>query len=329
MALAISLFVIWSCSKDADPIPSVSHPPEWNEPGSEIFHGNKVLAVGSETCIPCHGADYSGGTSGIACSDCHATFPHPPTWSTPGSDSSHAAYLKSQYWDMDRCKDCHGEDYTGGTSGVSCYNCHTNPGGPEACNTCHGSGAAPVTVLASWAPPKDLDDNLSTDAVGVGAHQVHLVDSTWSTAYLKDCNLCHPSLTGFDDPMHINGTVDIAFNAVATDSGRVNPAWSETTTSCSNVYCHGNFVFREDESDYDFGYADSLIVGNNASVDWVNVGEGEAACGTCHNLPPTGHLDSQDCSLCHYTVVDDNLNIINKNLHINGKIDVFDAGYRP
>jgi len=307
----ILLLLLLSCSKDADPIPSVTHTPEWNISDSEIFHGNKVLTIGSETCTPCHGVDYSGGRSGVACADCHATFPHPPTWSTPGSDSSHAAYLKSIYWDMSRCQDCHGEDYTGGTSGVSCYDCHTNPGGPEACNTCHGTKAAPITNIYSWAPPKDLEDNLSTTAVGVGAHQSHL------------------NILGFEDPDHIDGVVDMDFNVVATDSGRVVPLWSEGTTTCLNVYCHGDFTFSKDVSLNQWGYADSVIFGNNATVNWTDVGGAQAACGSCHGLPPQGHIAATTCNGCHGDVVDENFNIINTDLHINGKYEVLGNSYRP
>ena len=327
--LSILILLIISCSKNADPLPSVTHPMEWNISGSDQFHGDKVLVAGSGSCTSCHGIDFSGGPSGVACADCHATFPHPPNWSTPGSEDSHAAFLKSIYWDMSRCQDCHGEDHTGGTSGVSCYDCHTNPGGPESCNTCHGNSAAPITAMSSWAPPKDLEDNLSTTAVGVGAHQTHLIDSTMTTAYRKDCNLCHTSIVGFDDPDHINGVVDIEFNDVATDLGGVSPTWSESTTSCANTYCHGNFTFRKDESRFNFAYVDSLIVGNNATANWINVGSGEAVCGTCHGIPPQGHLDHEACGICHSTVVDENLNIINTDLHMNGKIDVFDQSYRP
>lgn len=323
--IGLSLIFLYSCSKDVEPLPSVSHPEGWNSQGADNFHGTKVLTLGAEFCQSCHGKDYSGGDAGVACNDCHADYPHPPTWTTPGNDNSHAAYLKDQYWSMDRCKTCHGNDYSGGLSGVSCYDCHKNPGGPEACNTCHGSSDGSVSDILTWAPPKDLNDNLETTAVGVGAHQNHLKESSLTDAYFRDCNLCHPNITSFDDPLHINGTIDIEFNEVATDSGRITPVWDDNAITCSNTYCHGNFTFRRDESEYPFIYIDSLMTGNNAVVEWTKVGEGEAACGTCHGLPPTGHGYNPDCFQCHRTVVNDAVppRIINKSLHMNGKIDVF------
>jgi len=320
---SVLLLLLISCSKDADPIPSVTHPPGWMEKGSGNFHGRKDLTIRSEFCSPCHGDDYSGGTSGVACAECHAEYPHPPTWSAPGNNSSHAAYIKEQYWSLDRCKTCHGADYKGGISDVSCYSCHPEPGGPEACNVCHGTGAESVSEIASWAPPKDLYDNIDPSVSSVGAHQSHLILNKWTTAYTQDCNLCHVETNSFDDPTHINREVDMEFAPIATHWGKVEPEYNFISDKCSNIYCHGNFTLHRDQSLHPEIYSDSLMVGNNSTLDWTGVGKNQAICGTCHVLPPKGHKDYPNCSTCHYTVVDENNNIINKDKHINGFIDVY------
>lgn len=78
-----------------------------------------------------------------------------------------------------------------------------------------------------------------------------------------------------------------------------------------------------------WAYTDSLISGNNPQLVWTEVGTGQADCGTCHGLPPLGHRVADDrvpveeCSVCHPRVVDENYDIIDKALHINGQIDVF------
>jgi hypothetical protein len=312
-----------TCSTETEPLPSVTHPEGWMEKSAANFHGRKDLTVGSDFCAECHGEDYSGGISGVACSDCHANYPHPSTWAAPGNANSHAAFLKDQYWDLNQCKSCHGADYKGGVSGSSCYNCHTEPGGPEACNVCHGTSASSVSDLSSWAPPKDLFDNIDPEAAGVGAHQVHLTQNKWSTAYTQDCNLCHVEITSFDDPDHINGDVDIEFSSIATHFGKVEPQYNFISNKCDNVYCHGNFKHERATSLHPEIYNDSLMVGNNPSLDWTGVGKNQAICGTCHVLPPTGHSDLPNCSTCHYTVVDENNNIIDKSKHINGFTDVY------
>jgi hypothetical protein len=321
LLLSGMILFLTSCTKDAEPLPSVSHPQGWNESTAENFHGKKVAAAGSEFCKSCHGEDYSGGESGVACSDCHTNYPHPPTWTTPGSESSHASYIKAHNWSMTGCKTCHGDDYRGGTSGVSCYNCHQQEGGPEACNTCHGNAAAPVSELANWAPPRDLDNQLDTSSPGVGAHQLHLTSTAYTSAYSRNCSLCHVEISDFNDPHHIDGEIEIVFSDVATWNGKVSPVYNDADYTCANVYCHGNFVLRRDESDVVLAYIDSLMVGNNPVFDWTSAGQNQINCSTCHNLPPTGHLAVTNCSNCHSSVVDANYNIINKNLHINGQIN--------
>ena len=47
------------------------HPLGWFDSKSAEFHGTKVENEGTTGCTLCHGADLSGGISGIACSLCH------------------------------------------------------------------------------------------------------------------------------------------------------------------------------------------------------------------------------------------------------------------
>ena len=320
---SIISFLLISCSNDADPQPDLTHPAGWMEKGSANFHGRKDLTIGSDFCTPCHGEDYAGGSSGVACSDCHNEYPHPDTWAVPGDNNNHAAFIRAKYWSMALCKTCHGSDYKGGLSKISCYTCHDQPGGPEACNVCHGTNTSSVSDISSWAPPKDLYDHTDTSVPSVGAHQSHLTMNRWTTAFTQDCNLCHVETNSFDAPTHINGVVDIEFASIATHNGEVNPEYNFSSHKCSNVYCHGNFTLRKENSLNPEMYTDSLIVGNNPSLDWTGTGYNQAACGTCHILPPKGHKAYPNCYTCHYTVVDENNNIIDKSKHINGIIDVY------
>jgi hypothetical protein len=66
------------------------------------------------------------------------------------------------------------------------------------------------------------------------------------------------------------------------------------------------------------------MVGRNFPARWTG-GSAEAACGTCHALPPTGHTDAEitECSACHSDVMNSNGTIKDKMRHINGKINVF------
>lgn len=438
MRVLIILFLVvisiigWSCSENVEPIPSVSHPKEWIIEGSNQFHGTKVKSSGLSSCkschgvdynggesnvscysskchaidhgnsswgvdtasvkfhgvylknidwtviecSACHGSDYQGGSSGVSCFTCHENYPHPENWSEEDSDGFHGEYLenvngdisscqschgddlnggrteiscfschdsyphdddwlnisaqgfhgnyiRNDDWSMQSCKNCHGSDYAGGNTMVSCKTCHVSSVGPEACNTCHGNFANESPVN-NWAPPEDLNKNINTSFIGVGAHQEHLMISTLTSTYTLDCTICHRSLTGFDDPNHIvpDAQIELVFNDIATDSGRVTPIWNRTNTTCSDVYCHGNFAFYKADSENDWAYADSLITGNNPIMNWIQVGTGQSECGTCHGLPPTGHVPISTCSSCHGSVVDSDNNIIDKTKHINQMIDL-------
>jgi hypothetical protein len=269
------IMLIWSCAEEKTPTASVTHPAGWNELKSDVFHGDKVKAVGLESC-----------------------------------------------------HQCHGRDYLGGSSGSSCYECHSESNGMEACNLCHGNSSASVLNIASWAPPEDLMKDTSTTVTGVGAHQIHLTGITWSTGYTRNCDLCHTPLTGFDDPNHIDKQegINIRFGEIGIWPGEVAPRWDHNAESCNNIYCHGNFAFMKSASANPWAYQDTAksIRGNGDNeMIWTEVGSGQADCGTCHGLPPTGHLAVEAaCSACHGSVVGVDNSIIDKSRHINGRIDL-------
>jgi hypothetical protein len=319
---AVVMIIFCSCSQEVIPTPSVTHPPDWNDVNSTVFHGNKVMAAGLESCTQCHGTDYQGGSSGISCYECHTNYPHPDGWAPPGN--GHAIYMQSINWQYQACQVCHGIDYRGGSSGSSCFTCHTEAEGLQACNLCHGTRGGSISDIASWAPPKDLMNNTATTAVGVGAHQKHLTGTTWSTAYFPNCTLCHEPISSYYDPNHIDSEegVNMQFGAAATWQGKVSPQWDHSSATCADTYCHGNFWFNKSESANAWAYEGASIRGNNRAMDWTRVGVGNADCGTCHGLPPTGHILVPSCNPCHGSVVDANNNIIDKSKHINGVVDL-------
>ena len=47
------------------------HPYGWFDKNSSNYHGARIASEGSISCTVCHGSDFSGGISGVACSDCH------------------------------------------------------------------------------------------------------------------------------------------------------------------------------------------------------------------------------------------------------------------
>ncbi len=107
------------------------HPVGWMDTASPNFHGLSVAARGPTPCKLCHGADYRGGTAGVSCFTCHADGPsgHPEGWLNPRAATFHS--LAVGRLGLDNCRQCHGSDLHGGTSGVSCSECHDDGEGGD------------------------------------------------------------------------------------------------------------------------------------------------------------------------------------------------------
>jgi len=323
--IIIATLFVAACVNERTPTLTSVHPEGWLDKTSKDFHGKLVeeSKTAPESCQSCHGKSYEGGSAKVSCYDaqCHASYPHPEGFADSTSGNFHQNYIRSTAnWNITQCQDCHGVNYAGeGNPDKNCLTCHTQADGPEACNTCHGGSQNP-------GPPFDLHGHTATTFIGVGAHQSHLTDTTLTTAFERDCYLCHKKPLIYAATGHVDNApppADIDFALIASDSGRVTPHWDHASASCSNIYCHGNFKLLRDSSSFTFGYADSVISGNNVTMKWTDVGSGQAACGTCHGLPPTGHVESTACNVCHPRVVDSDMKIINKKLHINGHADIF------
>lgn len=94
----------------------------------------------------------------------------------------------------------------------------------------------------------------------------------------------------------------------------LNPAgvYTKATATCSTLYCHGNGR------------------GSNGTIAFTRAGP--LACTACHSTSGTGmsgrhrtHLGGEvtlRCSACHSQVVDQNMNVINADLHVNGVHEV-------
>ena len=315
------------------------HDPGWVQKSSSNFHGSVLQKTGYSLsdCATCHSKQWTGGTSGVTCFTCHQYYPHATGFGTAGG---HPQLLYSQNYPFDKCKECHGVAYTGESNAtLSCMKsgCHVdasnNPKSPEACNACHGNFKAAANDLLSAAPPKDVLGNTATTARGIGAHQKHLI--TGAVGKTVKCQECHTIPTQLSSPGHL-GTLpaEVMFNdtlaRLTTGGGTTvpKPSYDSSTLKCSNTFCHGNWKVRKATSSSQFVYVDSVMVGANDSPAWTG-GSAAAACGTCHGIPPKGHLvlAVSSCGTCHVGVVDNNGHVVDKTKHGNGKINVFGQEY--
>ena len=308
---------------------SYPHGAQWTAGGAAASHGLYLRGKGwnDAECQSCHGANYAGGTSGASCFGCHDAYPHEVKFT-----NGHTGYLYANLYPLDGCKTCHGSTYAGGNAQTSCMTsgCHVEPGGaarsPEACNTCHGAFTALSTVLTNSAPPTSVQGDTARTVRGVGAHAAHFGGFLGKELKCQECHAVPATLT---QAGHINTALpaEVVMNdtlaRLVTGDGTLHPAPAWNGTTCGNTYCHGTWKLRKATSSYAFVYnaADSVMVGGAFSPSWTG-GSAEAACGTCHGLPPQGHSAAFGaCSNCHSDVVNASMEIINPARHMNGKIN--------
>jgi predicted CxxxxCH...CXXCH cytochrome family protein len=206
----------------------------------------------------------------------------------------HGSLLREAGYQLSACSGCHGTDLAGGPAKVSCMTCH--PQGVTTCGTCHSRLPA--------------------------AHQAHTKGTTQGKSFA--CTECHPQRFSWMDPGHVfeaDGSVRttparVEFGALANlspiPSLRMSPAsFDPASKQCSAVYCHGG------------AFSDASA--RNVSPLW-SAGAPDAACGTCHGIPPAGHDPKLvRCVLCHNRSVTDAQKLVVGGLHVNGKRDVGDG----
>lgn len=250
-------------------------------------------------CTECHAAPalppthpaVSANATRADCQTCHvlgnhmdgavALVGHEPAWKDPANPRFHASSANAG---IDSCRSCHGADLSGGAASSACATCHDVglPAGVASwkvnCVMCHGG-----TELANGAPPEPTWGN-AADAVRTGAHTAHLTATDRAPA--APCAACHTVPTDVFTPGHLDGgTAEVVF--ARSIPGAPAPAWDRTTASCANTYCHAG-----------------AAGGSRPAPVWTNVGQGEAACGSCHAVPPaaphpTVAAGLTGCTECH------------------------------
>ncbi|MCB9557780.1 MAG: CxxxxCH/CxxCH domain-containing protein [Deltaproteobacteria bacterium] len=256
--------------------------------------------VASADCYKCHVAVIDAQMKIIA-PNLHingkldVVSPHPTGWAT---GSVHGTAFVAKPTD---CQACHGNDLLGGSTAVSCENCHA--GWQTKCTFCHGG-----TDNQTGAPPQSVAGQTATTARGVGQHSTHV----WAGGKARyDCTVCHIKPSGALAAGHIDGSP----NAEVSFSGLASGATLNTTSLvCSNVYCHGD--------------------GNGANGNATWTGSLSGGCSACHDDESDGTamtLSGQHrrhiltagfaCSECHGCVVDAQKKIVDPQRHADGSKD--------
>jgi len=219
---------------------------------------------------------------------------HPDGWSAA---DAHGLAAKLQESD---CGSCHGEDLTGGTSGISCDPCHPSDWRTD-CVFCHGG-----TRDESGAPPVDIDgDASSTSYPEHRSHVFGQLHTPWG------CDQCHRTPTDVLSPGHL--FVDDATPAIAEVGmqGGLSPDGTYTSGSCANLYCHGDGA---------------------GTLGTVNSGDLTVECGDCHGSAAqpqrlsgvhAEHMEEgAECDDCHEVTASGNEAIADVTAHVDGDVDV-------
>ncbi len=240
---------------------------------------------------------------------------HPDNWMISSSEDFHGKIVLNS--GSAGCKQCHGADFDGGLVDVSCIDCHAER--TNICTGCHGG-----IINQSGAPPSGLRGETSDTARAVGAHTAHLNSSSLSEPL--NCSDCHSvpafalEINHFDSISPVGSVVTDSIAEIIwgrfSDGGTAN--WNRVEQTCSGTYCHGAFD------------------GGNQSNRPIWNQNNQAECGSCHDIgaEPANllwkhqyHITTAnlDCAVCHASVVDSTLAIVDPGLHINGSPDILIA----
>lgn len=237
------------------------------------------------------------------CSDtyCHRDHAN-AVWNEPRSSkdacgSCHGLPPALPHPQSERCSVCHG-DVVDEDNRITSPSLHVNGNVefmPGPCNSCHGRGDDP-------APPPDTSGNTEIEALGVGAHQVHLTGG--STGRALACEECHHVPDEVEDEAHIDAPpAEVVLTGVARADDR-SPHFDRSSATCVDTFCHGPSP------------------GDRAASPVWNA-EVELTCVSCHGAPPAPpHPQASRCAACHGEVAGDALTIIDRSRHVDGVVDV-------
>jgi len=280
------------------------------------------INTGSSSCGSCHGSDLAGGISGVSCYQNPAGCHHDPVagWvAAQPAVQNHGVSAKKAPGSSGfaSCQICHGRNFAGGGSLVSCFTCHgvsaPHPAAPwrgspythinvdtsnaSICAQCHYPNSPnnpanhPATPAPAGTPPGCFNNTLCH-----GSAVPHPLDNTWVTTppaaqpHGIDAKAAPGAATGFAYCQVCHGT--------GTDF-----AGGTSGTSC--YPCHGN-VGTPHPSQWRTGddYVHTTTAEGNAAV-----------CAFCHTdgnnspipapSPPAPAGTAPGCfngTLCHASV---------------------------
>jgi len=340
-----ALFLLSSCSKENSEVTTPEelgiHKAGVLDSTSSNFHGKFFIQNNMKftDCQKCHGKNLAGGiTNAKACSDCHplATI-HINLTGIQDSTSSnfHGRYLLQH--SLADCGQCHGKDFTGGSSSPSCVKCHDaitvhKPAILDQtsadfhgkfilknkftqCQSCHGQ-----TFTGGISSPSCATCHQSIDI-----HKTGIVDQTSANFHGKyqfkngfaDCSSCHGTNFGggIQSPSCItcHSTITVHKAGIVNSNspefhGKYKLPAGKGFTECQT--CHGDNFQGGVNSPSCANCHKSIDVHKTGIIDANSANfhgkyklkSGLADCSSCHGASFSGGIQSPTCTTCHSTI---------------------------
>ncbi|MCB0267941.1 MAG: hypothetical protein KDH95_07225, partial [Calditrichaeota bacterium] len=165
---------------------------------------------------------------------------HPEGWSEQASADFHGSALLDKSLNEENCQSCHGADYLGGSSGLSCYSagCHSHYPHPMGfANSNSGDFHADyIAENLRW----DIGSCQSchgTDYAGNGAPEKNCLTCHQTAGGPEACNLCHGNSENAAPPSDLYGNMANTDKAVGAHQAHLTgDTWSTFANQCMN--CH-------------------------------------------------------------------------------------------
>jgi len=233
---------------------------------------------------------------------------HPIDWEARHSSFIFSNALQPEYGTA--CQSCHGTDYTGGTSEISCVGCHNQR--QDVCIGCHGGNPNSTGMPTDFtgAPPASLIGRKEDTARGVGGHLAMVNGRSLFTG--TDCQTCHIKPAFVLASTHFttsgqgaDGRAEVVFSGVAQifASRYGAPTFDTLSGSCANIYCHGAFPGGNTTDTVDFyGGSAQAFCGSCHAVD-----SNFASLSGKHNIHNPNNPDTLaplQCITCHFSTAD-------------------------
>ena len=217
---------------------------------------------------------------------------------------------------------CHGTtspNWGSNSTSATCTKCHGKPTVLANYSTANAWQAAPG--YAQVAGSGTYTNGVSATAP-YGAHDAHLRAVNAYTGNRTTCDACHNGAVPATGS-HANGTVTVAFNNLAKNSGTsggsattgpsarglLTPVYTSGTGTCSAVYCHGGVMAAGTYN----GTITVTAGGSDTTPTWTDTAyltayaKNTSNCGKCHAalpvVPAKDHsalvFATTNCNSCH------------------------------